>query len=388
MVTSIQALCQPVPSREAISEQTFRVRVGEQVKLERLVWWLVEQGYERCDTVELPGELSIRGGIVDVFPPDRTEPVRIEFFGDQVDSIRLFDPETQRSSQRLDVVELPGATERSLQGAWTRAHFCEYLPPDTRVVVVEPDDVEDQAKQYLARVGHGSGCFEIRETWQRLYKFPTVFAAAIAPGSMETTWPMPVTSIERFSGELDRIRHELDTVAAEDHVLIACQNEAESRRLAEVFAETAVRGAGRLLIGIGHVRSGFRLLVRRHLRSLRGLPEQLRPLAEAPGLVLVAGHELFQRQPARPMPRRRRYESRAIDSFIDLRPGDLVVHVSHGIARYGGLKLIERSGQVEEHLVLEFADGVLLYVPASKIGLVQKYVGTSKAAPALSKLGT
>src|SRR5262249_46969063 len=108
----------------------------------------------------------------------------------------------------------------------------------------------------------------------------------------------------------------------------------------------------------------------------------------AEGVVVLGGQELFRREEAaRPVQPRRRLESRAIDSFLDLGDGDLVVHVTHGIARYHGMQMLEKNGLTEEHLILEFRDGVRLYVPASKIDLVQKYVGGSNTDPELSKLG-
>jgi transcription-repair coupling factor (superfamily II helicase) len=106
---------------------------------------------------------------------------------------------------------------------------------------------------------------------------------------------------------------------------------------------------------------------------------------------VLGGQELFHREEVRQVQPRRRLESRAIDSFLDLAEGDLVVHVSHGIARYRGMQLLEKDGNKarhsEEHLILEFRDGVRVYVPASKIDLVQKYVGGSNTQPELSKVG-
>ena len=102
---------------------------------------------------------------------------------------------------------------------------------------------------------------------------------------------------------------------------------------------------------------------------------------------MLGDQELFHREEARQVLPRRRLESRAIDSFLDLAEGDLVVHVSHGIARYRGMQVLEKNGQTEEHLILEFRDGTRVYVPASKIDLVQKYVGGAQTDPELSKLG-
>lgn len=164
-----------------------------------------------------------------------------------------------------------------------------------------------------------------------------------------------------------QVRDELDGIASGQPVLIACHNEAEQSRLQEVLAAGQLAQSDRLRLVIGRVKSGFRLV--------------------DPGLVVLGGQELFHRDETRQVLPRRKIESRAIDSFLDLTDGDLVVHVSHGIARYRGMKLLDKGGRQEEHLQLEFRNGVMVYVPASKIDLVQKYVGGSKVNPELSKVG-
>jgi transcription-repair coupling factor (superfamily II helicase) len=185
------------------------------------------------------------------------------------------------------------------------------------------------------------------------------------------------------------VRDDLDLAAANDQVLIACHNEAECHRLSEVLAAGKLAQSDRLRLVVGHVRAGFRLLQ-----------------PNAASVVVLGGQELFHREEVRQVMPRRHLESRAIDSFLDLSEGDLVVHVSHGIARYRGMQLldkhnptltlghglptmpqVEKPGNAEEHLILEFRDGVRVFVPASKIDLVQKYVGGGNTQPELSKLG-
>src|SRR5207302_10968056 len=188
---------------------------------------------------------------------------------------------------------------------------------------------------------------------------------ALPARSVETTCHLRMESVERFSGEVSRLRDELDSAAAGDQVLIACHNEAECHRLKEVLAASQLAQSGLLHLVVGRVHAGFRMV--------------------DAGLVVLGNSDLFHREEVRQVLPRRRIESRAIDSFLDLAEGDLVVHVSHGIARYRGMQLLDKdnptgeasskSGHTEEHLILEFRDGVRVFVPASKIDLVQKYVG-------------
>ena len=138
MVTSIQALLQPVPRREVLVRMSRRISVGDNVAIEELAAWLLERGMMRAEVVEVPGEFSLRGGIFDVFPTDATDPVRIEFFGDEVESIRPFDVESQRSLDRWDNVTLtiPPSFDDKNQASFGPA--TEYFPSGTWVVLVEP----------------------------------------------------------------------------------------------------------------------------------------------------------------------------------------------------------------------------------------------------------
>jgi transcription-repair coupling factor (superfamily II helicase) len=379
VLTTVQALLQPVPDRDRLNQGRRVLRAGEPVDPEGLATWLVAHGYRRTDAVELAGEFSRRGGILDVFSPDGDAPYRLEFFGDELESIRLFSPQTQRSLGSQPTVELVAADMESGALGETGAdgtpngtpsltgHLCDYLPADAWTVLIEPDDLREQAKHYLERTSDTRGLFSLNGVFQQLLRFPSIQVSALPRPSAEATCHLRVESVERFSGDVSRVRDELDHAAAADQVLIACHNEAECKRLTEVLAAGKLAQSDRLRLVTGHVRAGFRMV--------------------DAGVVVLGDHELFHREDARQVSPRRRLESRAIDSFLDLAEDDLVVHVSHGIARYRGMEILEKNGQREEHLTLEFRDGVRLYVPASKIDLVQKYVGGAKTEPELSKLG-
>jgi transcription-repair coupling factor (superfamily II helicase) len=374
VLTTVQALIQAVPDRDRLASQRRVVRPGETVDPDELAGWLVQHGFRRTDAVELPGEFSRRGGILDVFSPDAEAPHRLEFFGDEVESIRQFSQHSQRSLSDLQAVELLGSTVRrvSPEGNGKDApldtgHLCDYLPADAWTALVEPDELHEQGKHYLERVADPRGLFSIPGVFQQLLRFPSVRVSAFPVASVEAVCHLRVESIERFSGNVTKLREELDSIAAADRVLIACHNDAERKRLGEVLASGRLAESDRLRLVTGRVRAGFRIV--------------------DAGVVVLSDHELFHREDVRQVLPRRRLESRAIDSFLDLAEGDLVVHVSHGIARYRGMQVLEKNGHTEEHLILEFREGTRVYVPASKIDLVQKYVGGGKTDPELSKLG-
>ncbi|MBX7105619.1 MAG: transcription-repair coupling factor [Gemmataceae bacterium] len=393
VVTTIAALIQPVPSREELAVRERIVRVGENLDLDEFSEWLVAHGYRRVDAVEVAGDFSRRGGIIDIFSPDSEHPVRCELFGDEVESLRRFAADTQRSVGTVDAVGILTQDGPEAEPARPSGHFVDHLPDKSWVALVEPMELTEQANRFRER-SDPVGLFSTSGCMKQLLARSSVTVTGLPQATVEVTWPLRVESVERFSGKVDRVRDELDAAATHEQVVIACPTEAEIKRLAAVLAAGNLATSGRLALRHGYVRAGFRLV-------------------EA-GIVVLGSHELFHREDpatvgaAHALPRRR-IESRAIDSFLELNEGDLVVHVAHGIARFRGMTMLSAAGDPlsatgqkrkdanvdqsamadsqEEHLVLEFKDGLKVYVPASKIDLVQKYVGGTKSDPELSKLG-
>ena len=341
MLTTFQALLQPVPARAEFAARRRVLRRGETVDLEELAAWLVDHGYQHTEAVELPGEFSRRGGILDVYSPDAEAPYRLEFFGDEIESIRQFSPQTQRSLGELEQAEWAAVGSRrpmrrrtastTVRGFRVREGISAITCPQT------PGSCWWRRTTCRNRAGTTStasptrpGCFPSPDVFQQLLRFPSVKVSALPSPSVEATFQLHVESVERFSGDVGRVRDELDAVAARDRVLIACHNDGECKRLDEVLAAGQLAQSDRLRLVVGRVRAGFRLV-------------------DPVGVVVLGGQELFHRDerpdaglPAAP---RRRLESRAIDSFLDLAEGDLVVHVSHGIARYRGMQVLEKNGR-------------------------------------------
>jgi len=393
VLATMAALMQPVPSPEELASRARRLAKGEIIDVDDLARWLVENSFKRVEAVELPGAFSKRGGIVDIYSPDAENPVRLELFGDEIESLRYFSPGTQRSLDETDSVRIVGtaAAKPLATGGARAANLVDHLPPETWIALVEPGELQEQGRFFLESASDMVGLFAVNGLFSLLMKLPTVTLSSMPRPSVEASVHLRIESVERFSGNVSRVREELDAIAPRDRVLIACHNEAEAHRLQQVLEAGKLAESKRLKLVTGSVRSGFRLV-------------------EA-GVVVLGSHELFHREqtpagekaPAG-LPKRR-IESRAIDSFLELNDGDYVVHVVHGIAKYRGMKMLDRMRNLEfgirssegeagfdaeakeEHLLLEFRDGVMMYVPVSKIDLVQKYVGGSRSDPELSKLG-
>jgi transcription-repair coupling factor (superfamily II helicase) len=422
IVAPISAVVQPVPARTELQARSRRISVGSTTDPDELVNWLNEAGYKRTEAVEAPGEFGKRGGIVDLFPSDATDPVRIEFFGDEVESLRRFAVATQRSLAKITDLTILRVNSTGAGVGW--AFFTEYLPKNTLIVLLEPNDLHEAAGHFHERVAEATGLFTVQGVFANVMAHPTITVSALPRASVEATAHLTVESVERFSGQVQKVREELDTIAKRDQVYIACQTEAEVKRLTEVLSAGQLMQSDRLQLVQGHVKRGFRLILNSPLpvegeggrrpgegrkkttphpivASLQSTSPSRGEVEES--LLILGSHELFHKELLAAGVKQitqgtRRVESRAIDSFLDLNVGDYVVHVAHGIAKYLGMKTLEKAksevsefrtaqSALEEHLVLEFKDTVMLYVPASRIDLVQKYIGGTHASPPLSKLG-
>ncbi|MCA9216957.1 MAG: hypothetical protein KDB27_28005, partial [Planctomycetales bacterium] len=355
IVTCIQALMQPCPNRHSVDANSRILRASEELDIEALGKWLASHRYQSTSAVELPGEFSIRGGILDVFANDWVNPVRVELFDTEIDSIREFDVGTQRSLQTLAEIEITV----SGSGVEANDHFATHLAPGSAILLVEPTQICSEAKHFL-ELSQGVVDEEhprnapVIHSWQSVLEtlkpFGQIAAAGIAADDGGVLGRLSIESVERFSGEIGKVRKELEQVSSGAEVFIVAETGAEIKRLAEIFDHTEIAASERLRYVEGRLKSGFRLA--------------------SPATLVVSGNEMFHRAPLKRTPRR--HMGKSIDSFLDLREGDLVVHLAHGIGRYRGLRLINKEDQIEEHLELEFHGGTKIFVPAARIELVQK----------------
>lgn len=361
LVAAVQGVLQPVPSRQAIAAHSRQLRVGERIETQEFAEWLRSHGFHQTTAVELAGEFSLRGGIIDLFAPDWLLPVRIELFDDEIESIRQFELASQRSTADIGQIELtvlsPDYKERS--------HFWDYLAPDTLVLQVEPGELRQQAEQYLQRVQRRAEYFEFDEVSRAAARFQLASVERLAAGVLDNQWRLGAESLEEFGGDVAELRKELDRIGAGQTVHVVARVEGELERIGELLAATRLAASGELLLSVGCVHRAYRLRKEQTL--------------------VIGCDQMFRRGELR-RGKARRF-GKAIDSFLSLREGDLIVHLAHGIGRFRGLKMLQKDGQLTEHLELEFHGGTRIYVPASKIDLVQKYIGGTKTRPVLAKIG-
>ena len=368
IITCIQALLQPTPSKDELQKGTLELKVGQRHNMEYVASWLVDRGFDRENMVEMANEFSIRGGILDVFPLANERPLRIEFFGDMVESIREFEIGSQRSTDYLDACQI-AAPRRGGLAVRTGGHssLLDYLPADTRIALRELIDIQDHAEKLFDSLAAPGALLSFEEACLAWQKFPTLGLSALPAGAGPRDFQFAVRSTQRFGGDLASVAEELTRLCEENRqIVVYCNNAAERDRLNELLADTKASQLDSLTYGVGHLSAGFEL------------PEL--------GLAFVGHHEIFNRYARRRMaqPRQR---STPIESFLELEKGDYVVHVAHGIGKYLGLERLERSGELQEYLVLEYAGAARLFVPTTKIDLVQKYIGVGQRRPTLNVLG-
>jgi len=399
VVGSIHAWMQPAPATEQLEALSKTVKRGDPLDPGELIRWLGEAGYDRVDAVDEPGQFAQRGGIVDVFPvapeaeQDAAVPVRLDFFGDEVDRIAEIDVQSLASVAAVDTIDLPAAVEGgSEQGKGVC--FLEHCTPQAVGVLVETLEVSEQGRGYYERVKSESGVIAhtkvVKLAQGRLHAFAELNQYSSTGDPDEIALPVERPADFKGAGAEGAI----DVVSAagtwaidqKARVIVPCATPGELSRLGELMDEAGVTNLEPWHAAIAH---GF---VWRHDTTIAVLPL----------------HEMLGRAPVRR--RHARIKSaRTVDAFLDFAPGDHVVHADHGIARFVGLTLMEIDGSgkstdiakaakgkkgkkpndfnIEEFLTLEFKGQARLHVPATQVDLVQKYVGGFSGTPPLSQLG-
>jgi len=337
---------------------------GDERGVDAIAEQLAFAGYERAERVEERGQFAVRGGIIDVFPTTGREPLRIDFFGDEIEAIRAFSPFTQRALRPVEHASVYPATERRLDfseptladdgPASVPADLVPALdrPPD---LVFEPDEVARVwEEEQLAPVGlHGTSMLDPFPRGQP-FGFEAQRPAVAARGLAEA------------ENELASF------VRAGQRVVVAFPHRGDALRTSDLLRKLAVewleegadlpREEG-LYFTVSPARRGF---VWRDL-----------------GIVLLPDTQIFRKR----APRRDARLGRALQSFADLRTGDYVVHEDHGVGKLLGFETKEVAGVTRDYLFLAFRGEDRLYVPHEQIGKVSRYIGADAKAPALSKLG-
>jgi transcription-repair coupling factor (superfamily II helicase) len=398
LVTTIQALMQPVPSPRHLEENTLELVVGREYSLPEIKRWLGERGFRPAELVLEAGQYAVRGGIIDVYAPTAPAPYRLEFYGDTLDSLRTFDPATQRSLDDRDraAISFLPTGKGGPTAPQTTTNLMDYLPRDAWVVWQDPLEIAEVGRSFVARLSSPVGVYAFEAVVQQARRFRRLDVSIFTSSGTSDAFTLRTEAPPAFSGKAETVREELAEAAAESTVLLFSDNDGERQRLQEILSTLPDEARGRIRMGVGRLGRGFRVT-----------GEQV---------LVVANHEVFHRYHDRRR-LRQRIETRALDTWLDLKRGDYIVHAIHGIGKYLGMKTLSRSPKgtqewaarleqekgavpvsqqpetgaapikAEDYLALQFRDDVKVYVPASQIDLVQKYIGGFKGRPQLSRVG-
>lgn len=423
VVTSIAGIAIKTLPRERYAALCFELRAGGKIIQRDLIERLLAAGYYSDGPVELPGTFARRGGIIDVYPPTESRPVRFDFFGDEVESIRGFDPGTQTSVESLDKVEIGPARESLYDGDWERGceemadlvdlsgvgvnnrdaysqlflkgSFLEYLPQDT-VVMLEgsvslesayAELVEQSEEVRAARVDKGElpremptafpGWEEVRSSMEEagtVVQLDGWEKAGEPDAGLTGFLPTP-----NFGGHLRYFLRDLRGMLEEGCRVAIVSHQAE--RLSELLAEVDVFTP--VLPGIEEPPAPG---VPQLMKGSLGEGWTLRGSGKEKPLVLFTDKEIFGYVKQRRASRRRPIKKEAFASDISV--GEYVVHIDHGIGRFVGVTTMKRDEGEREYLTIEYADAARLYVPNDSVDRVTPYIGSGEGRPVMNRLGT
>jgi transcription-repair coupling factor (superfamily II helicase) len=450
VVSPVGATALRLRSPEYYADLARTLRKGETIDTDALIAHLNTVGYMSVDVAEMPGEYAHRGGILDVYSPEADRPVRIEFFGDEVESIRKFDPATQRSSNEVDEALLLPLTETPVRedilgaiharlsgkriagaeeivehavrsGGVTVFPGWEFYAPvagadrtvfdlldHALVVIDEPESVKNEFDHNWSRIEEAHERSEVgnlvlpidlyvppEEWWSKVETLPgaNLEHLEIERGNGAETVAFHTQPAPRFHGAVPAMLEEVKKQIAEGRrVLIAVPNTGEVERLADVFSEYGVsfrlgsrtRGgesyADETAYFAGEVLTAT--LVKAYVPDGVMFPDA--------SLAILGARDLFdESESVVSRPQRSKSKTSAfLSDFRDLQVGDYVVHVEHGIGQYQGLKEINQGDGNAEFMLLEYAEGARLYVPLTRLDLIQKYRSSEGTRPTLNHLGT
>ncbi len=421
VVTTPGALAQSVPSLEEFATRELTLTQGQAKSFPGLLEDLQKLDYDSEAVCEAPGHYAVRGGIVDVYPITANTPYRLDFFGDEIESIREFDPVTQRSGATVASITVAATPRVKLDPS--RTGLADYFNRHARLVLIEPAALDEAFSRSARETGDiltpllekCAGIYGVSDLDEASALFePGAPASAGLAEVFETTWDTEslqhhrrypddaLVAQERLHVE-EEARHAFLTQIAQwakdgYEIAIVSSKEGEEQRSQEILAADPVFKGIRPRWLRGGLNEGFRVTYRPGAEFAPGgaspAPRKKpTPAGRAAGLVVVTETEIFgrkrQRRPAlNPRAMAQRAQIDQLLDFSELVEGDFVVHLQHGIALFRGLARLDTAQGIREVISLEFDDHVTLHVPLQESHLISRYVGLSKSKPQLGRIGS
>lgn len=391
-VSTIDALLCRLDAPSSLKGRLIHLHPGMIIKPEDLIHRLVDMGYEREAITRMPGDFSLRGGILDVFPLTRENPIRIEFFDDEIDSLRYFDSETQRSLENISEAILYPLDERGDESGC----LLDYFSPEDLIILDEPERMEEKAEAVTAeyqesalrRLDKGESItllslFEPGELWPRLTRPRTLIATGLPyrgrPVMAEQGFSLSVKAIHSYGGNLDLLMSDLAKMQRGGYrLLLLAGSRSRAERLAAQLTEYNLNAfssgdpekgpePGQIQVSWGNIHKSFEY------------PELK--------LALISEGDLFGRRRGRS---KKNYSrgGRRIIGLSELSVGDYVIHEDHGLGIFQGVeqKIVDNISR--DYLKISYRDGGNLFAPVSQMDKIEKYASRdAESPPQLNRLG-
>lgn len=397
VVTSIDGCMDFLESLEKIKEQLIHYESDSTVDTEQLKNQLVALGYERVGQVEMPGQFSVRGGIVDIYCLTEENPWRIELWGDEIDSIRSFDPESQRSLENLEELTIYPAVEHT--GDKDMVSFLDYFPEERTIIFLdEPNRLTEKGgaveEEYRQSRMHREekGSRNLPENWlcsfeqlqKELNKRNCISVCALEPKQagwkVREKFYLEVKSISAYNNSFELLVKDLHQYKKQGYrIALLSGSRTRAERLAKDLQEEGLAAfygqdydreicPGEIMVVYGHAKKGFEY-----------------PLIK---FAVMTESDIFG-QEQKKKKKKKNYSGSRIQDFAELSIGDFVVHEKHGLGIYRGIEKVEVDRIVKDYIKIEYRGGSNLYIPATQLDCLQKYSGADASkAPKLNKLGT
>lgn len=397
VVTSIDGCMDFLESLEKIKEQLIHYESDSTVDIEQLKNQLVALGYERVGQVEMPGQFSVRGGIVDIYCLTEENPWRIELWGDEIDSIRSFDPESQRSLENLEELTIYPAVEHT--GDKDMVSFLDYFPEERTIIFLdEPNRLTEKGgaveEEYRQSRMHREekGSRNLPENWlcsfeqlqKELNKRNCISVCALEPKQagwkVREKFYLEVKSISAYNNSFELLVKDLHQYKKQGYrIALLSGSRTRAERLAKDLQEEGLAAfygqdydreicPGEIMVVYGHAKKGFEY-----------------PLIK---FAVMTESDIFG-QEQKKKKKKKNYSGSRIQDFAELSIGDFVVHEKHGLGIYRGIEKVEVDRIVKDYIKIEYRGGSNLYIPATQLDCLQKYSGADASkAPKLNKLGT
>ena len=396
VVTSIDGCMDFLESLEKIKEQLIHYESDSTVDTEQLKNQLVALGYERVGQVEMPGQFSVRGGIVDIYCLTEENPWRIELWGDEIDSIRSFDPESQRSLENLEELTIYPAVEHI--GDKDMVSFLDYFPEERTIIFLdEPNRLTEKGgaveEEYRQSRMHREekGSRNLPENWlcsfeqlqKELNKRNCISVCALEPKQagwkVREKFYLEVKSISAYNNSFELLVKDLHHYKKQGYrIALLSGSRTRAERLAKDLQEEGLAAfygqdydreicPGEIMVVYGHAKKGFEY-----------------PLIK---FAVMTESDIFGQEQKKK--KKKNYSGSRIQDFAELSIGDFVVHEKHGLGIYRGIEKVEVDRIVKDYIKIEYRGGSNLYIPATQLDCLQKYSGADASkAPKLNKLGT